>query len=166
MRYTTEAELERARGALDRVDRAIAAALAVRTALTEMQSALGRAQGWGQRDVWTRGVAASPRKHGELAQARLHQQRLQTLLARHRAELEALGRVDPLIAHITPVEVFQDMAENWLVDWVVQDHIDKSIDRAREFGQKLTAFVTRLAEEGAVLRARCAELEERLVGEG
>lgn len=158
--------MERAREALDRVDRAIAAALTVRTALTEMQTALGRAQGWGQRDVWTRNSAVSPRKHGELAQARLHQQRLQTLLARHRAELEALGRVDPLIARITPFEVFQDLAENWLVDWVVQDHINKSIDRARELGQKLTAFVTRLAEEGATLRARCAELEKRPDGGG
>src|SRR3954465_8486281 len=101
----TRAELESVRRAAERVDRAIDAVLAVRAPLTELLMSLGTAQGWGQRDLWTRGAAASVRRHGELAQAALPQRRLQALLARHHAELEALGRVDPLIARITPMEV-------------------------------------------------------------
>ena len=158
------AELERVRQAAGRVDRAIDAVLAVRAPLTELLVSLARAQGWGQRDVWTRSIAASPRKHGELDQARFHERRLQSLLERHRPELEALGRVDPLLARITPLDVFADLAESWLADWLVQAKINESISRAKGLNEKLTAFVGRLAEEGATLRARRAALEERLGG--
>jgi hypothetical protein len=124
---TARAELDRVRQAAARVDRAVDAVLAVRAPLTELLVSLAGAQRWGRHDLETRSIGASVRKHGELDQARLHQLRLQTLLARHRPELEALGRADPLIARITPLDVFHDLAENWLVDWVVQGKIKESI---------------------------------------
>jgi hypothetical protein len=136
--------------------------LAVRTPLTELVIALGSAQAWGMRDVETSSIAASLRKHGRLNEARLHQRRLQALLAQHRAELEALGRADPVIAKITPLEVFKDLEESWLFDWIVQGRIKESIARAKELNRRLTAFLTRLAEERSALRARTLLLEASL----
>lgn len=155
-------ELDAVRRSAERVDRAIDAVLAVRAPLTELVVSLGRAQGWGQLDLATPSVAASPRKHGELARARLHQQRLQTLLGQHLPELEALGRVEPVLARITPLVVFRDLGGSWLAHWMVRGRIKESIARARSLNQELTAFLGRLAAEGAALRARRAELEERL----
>jgi hypothetical protein len=145
-----------------RIDRAVDAVLAVRTPLTELVIALGSAQAWGMRDVETSSIAASLRKHGRLNEARLHQRRLQALLAQHRAELEALGRADPVIAKITPLEVFKDLEESWLFDWIVQGRIKESIARAKELNRRLTAFLTRLAEERSALRARTLLLEASL----
>jgi hypothetical protein len=136
--------------------------LAVRTPLTELVIALGSAQAWGMRDVETSSIAASLRKHGRLNEARLHQRRLQALLAQHRAELEALGRADPVIAKITPLEVFKDLEESWLFDWIVQGRIKESIARAKELNRRLTAFLTQLAEERSALRARTLLLEASL----
>jgi hypothetical protein len=145
-----------------RIDRAVDAVLAVRTPLTELVIALGSAQAWGMRDVETSSIAASLRKHGRLNEARLHQRRLQALLAQHRAELEALGRADPVIAKITPLEVFKDLEESWLFDWIVQGRIKESIARAKELNRRLTAFLTQLAEERSALRARTLLLEASL----
>jgi hypothetical protein len=145
-----------------RIDRAVDAVLAVRTPLTELVIALGSAQAWGMRDVETSSIAASLRKHGRLNEARLHQRRLHALLAQHRAELEALGRADPVIAKITPLEVFKDLEESWLFDWIVQGRIKESIARAKELNRRLTAFLTRLAEERSALRARTLLLEASL----
>jgi hypothetical protein len=145
-----------------RIDRAVDAVLAVRAPLTELVIALGSAQAWGMRDVETSSIAASLRKHGRLNEARLHQRRLQALLAQHRAELEALGRADPVIAKITPLEVFKDLEESWLFDWIVQGRIKESIARAKELNRRLTAFLTRLAEERSALRARTLLLEASL----
>lgn len=145
-----------------RIDRAFDAVLAVRTPLTELVISLGNAQAWGMRDVETSSIAASVRKHGRLNEAKLHQRRLQTLLAKHRAELDELGRTDPVIAEITPLEVFKDLEESWLFDWVVQGRIKESIARAKELNQRLTAFLARLAEERSAVRARTLRLEERL----
>jgi hypothetical protein len=145
-----------------RIDRAVDAVLAVRKPLTELVIALGNAQAWGMRDVETSSIAASLRKHGRLNEARLHQRRLQALLAQHRAELEALGRADPVIAKITPLEVFKDLEESWLFDWIVQGRIKESIARAKELNRRLTAFLTRLAEERSALRARTLLLEASL----
>jgi hypothetical protein len=141
------------------------AVMAVRTPLTELVISLANAQAWGMQDLGTSSIA-SVRKHGRLNEAQLHQRRLQALLAKHRAELDELGRSDPSIAEITPLEVFKDLGESWLFDWIVQGRIEESIARAKALNQRLTAFLARLSEERADLRARTLRLEESLDASG
>ena len=156
-----------ARSDLHELERAITAGMGVVSTLDSAIDALKSARNWGTVDLLGGGLITTAVKHGRVDEARRWIHAAQQHLRRFRRELVDLGPAGGLDIDIGAFATFADYFFDGLIaDWVVQQKINRSLDRTVEMQGSVQATVSTLKRKRtrvALEMERIREEKEKLI---
>lgn len=126
---------------------AIDAGEKVKDKLEEAQTSLSKAKNWGTADMLGGGMLTTSMKHGHMDDAKQATHEAQRLLRKFSYELNDIGRSFQTIIDISGGLTFADyFFDGLIVDWFVQDKIQRSVEQVDEMSRKVEQTLTQLEE--------------------
>lgn len=154
-----------ARSDLHEVQGAINAGLGVVSSLDSAIDALKGARNWGTVDLLGGGLITTAVKHGRVDEARRWIHAAQQHLRRFRRELVNLGPAEGLDIEIGAFATFADYFFDGLIaDWVVQQKINRSLDRTVEMRGSVRAAVNTLQRKRTQVAREVERIREEKEG--
>jgi chromosome segregation ATPase len=155
-------QLGEAQSQLREVAEAIAAGQEAHQAVNQVLQNLKSAQGWGAWDMLGGGLLATAVKHNRIDDARKAAYEVQEALRRFQRELADVEQSAKFIVEdISSFETFADFFfDGLIIDWVVQAHIDRSLDNTRATAGRLDDLLAQLEKHAATLQEQINHLEE------
>lgn len=150
-----------ARSDLHEIQGAITAGLGVVSSLDSAIDALKGARNWGTVDLLGGGLITTAVKHGRVDEARRWIHAAQQHLRRFRRELVDLGPAEGLDIDIGAFATFADYFFDGLIaDWVVQQKINRSLERTVEMRGSVQATVNTLQRKRVQLGREMKRIQE------
>lgn len=124
---------------------AIHAGERVKQALSEALSALDSAKNWGTVDMFGGGLISTSLKHSHMDDAQKATNKAQRLLRKFSYELDDIGKSFDTDVKVSGGLTFADyFFDGLIMDWFVQDKINKSEVQVREMYEKIEKTISQL----------------------
>ncbi|SHM46452.1 hypothetical protein [Gracilibacillus kekensis] len=129
------------------VAEAIAAGEEVKRALSAATDSLDSAKNWGTADMFGGGIISTSLKHSHLDDAERSTHKAQRLLRKFSHELNDIGKSFQANIEISGGLTFADyFFDGLIMDWFVQDKINKSADQVSDMYQKVDQTISQLKQ--------------------
>lgn len=126
---------------------AIDAGEKVKRSLSTAQSALENAKSWGTVDMFGGGLISTSLKHSHIDDAKLATDEAQRLLRKFTYELNDIGKSFQADIEISGSLTFADyFLDGLIMDWFVQDKINKSEEQVSEMYEKVDKTISQLKQ--------------------
>lgn len=144
------------------IDEATAAASAVLSGLVKVIDALSNAEGWGAWDILGGGFLSTAIKHSHIDEARAAAEDVQAKMTRFTRELADLEQSLTVQIDIGDLATFADyFFDGLIVDWIVQERIDSSLEQSRRARDKIYAVVDDLKNLSAAAQEESRQLSRQ-----